>query len=366
MSKVAHVVVHHRGDLTCLLSDELALHVGDDCVIEIEHVEDYGKVTSLEASEREIEREKRMPRVLRCATLQDHAKQDENELMAKMALDTFSSRAREMKLRLRPLHAHYTFHRDRLAISFSSEEQLDLRQLVHQLQYELSTRIEMRQVGVRDEAGIIGGLGPCGRNLCCATWLHHFRSVNVRMAKAQDLSLNPSAISGMCGRLKCCLRYEYDTYREMGRNLPQEGSRIEWSAGEGVVVGRDILGQRLLVRMPDRRMVHLAMEDVTLVHPPGGRRPHDEGTHGVADEGEDDEPRRRDGRSRGRDVRGGYQRGGGGRGAPFRQTESRPDQGADAVSAAPRPQEHQTTHKSGEPDEHQHRERPESESAGDA
>ena len=358
MSKLAHITVKHRGDVACFVPEDLALHLNDDCVIELDRAEEYGKVKDIELSSREMEREKRASRVLRCATLQDHAKQDENELMAKMALDSFRTRAETMDLRLRPLHAHYSFQRDRLTFSFSSEDQLDLRKLVHELQCELDTRIEMRQVGVRDEAGIIGGMGPCGRCLCCSTWLHHFRSVNVRMAKAQDLSLNPSSISGMCGRLKCCLRYEYDTYREMGRDMPRVGSRIEWAEGDGVVIGRDVLGQRLSVRMPDHRVVRVAMDDVTLIHPPEPRGERDDDRKQPTQRFRDRGPRPRGARGDRRDTRAH------GRGTHPRQGGGERSGGRDGAPTGGRdPKQSQS---SGEQHEDQHRQRPQSEPPGNA
>jgi cell fate regulator YaaT (PSP1 superfamily) len=127
----------------------------------------------------------------------------------------------------------------------------------------------MRQIGVRDEAGIIGGVASCGRALCCCTWLHAFAPINVRMAKTQRMSLNPVTISGMCGRLKCCLRYEYDCYREMGRDLPFDGSVVECPGGRGCVVDRNILARRLRVRLEDNRVQEYAAEQVACVRGAG-------------------------------------------------------------------------------------------------
>jgi cell fate regulator YaaT (PSP1 superfamily) len=115
---------------------------------------------------------------------------------------------------------------------------------------------------VRDEAGIIGGIGPCGRTLCCCTWLRHFESINVKMAKAQRVSLNPTSMSGSCGRLKCCMRYEYDVYRDLTRGLPRNGSVVECPDGRGMVLGTNILAQRVKVQLDDERIVEYAAGEV--------------------------------------------------------------------------------------------------------
>ena len=123
----------------------------------------------------------------------------------------------------------------------------------------------MKQIGVRDEAGIIGGMGICGRKLCCCTWLRDFESVNVKMAKAQRLSLNPAAISGSCGRLKCCLRYEYEQYKEYGRGMPRQGATVDCPEGRGCVVGRDLLTQRLRVCLENQRVITCEADEATEV-----------------------------------------------------------------------------------------------------
>jgi cell fate regulator YaaT (PSP1 superfamily) len=130
---------------------------------------------------------------------------------------------------------------------FASEERIDFRDLVKDLAQRLHTRIEMRQIGARDEAKAVGGIGSCGRELCCSTWLPAFVPISIKMAKDQGLVLNPSKLAGQCGRLKCCLVYEHDLYKEMSKTLPKVGKRVSTPAGEGKVVELDVLGQKVRV-----------------------------------------------------------------------------------------------------------------------
>ncbi len=152
----------------------------------------------------------RLPLIRRVATPTDLTRMADNEKRADQALQRFVHLLKESGMVIKPLAAHYTLGRDRLRILFSASNHIDCRRVVGQLQRELQTRIEVWHAGVRDESAMLGGFGSCGRALCCATWLHQFRAVNIRMAKAQNIAINPTAINGCCGRLKCCLRFEYN------------------------------------------------------------------------------------------------------------------------------------------------------------
>ena len=159
---------------------------------------------------------------------------------------------------------------------FFAEDRVDFRDLVRDLAQTLHTRIEMKQIGNRDETKLIGGVGPCGRELCCSSWLREFSSVSVKMAKEQGLSLNPSKLAGMCGRLKCCLRYEYDTYLELGRALPPIGTTVESVKGDGVVTRQNVLKQTVIVRRDEDGVeVEATLEDLVRRSAPtdAARRP---------------------------------------------------------------------------------------------
>ena len=261
MPQIAHVEVEDGPQLKCFRPAELAIGEGDECIVSSSKILEFGKVIGLEEAADLDTRS--MPKVLRRATLQDQSKATENRLMSKMAKETCQKLAETHEVEIRLVRVRYSFDRAALMVLYSSSEKLDTRDLTKELGTELRTRVEMTQLGVRDEAGIIGGMGTCGRKLCCCSWLHRFESINVRMAKAQRLSLNPGAISGMCGRLKCCLRYEYDVYRDMDRNLPREGTKVECRQGHGCVIDKRILSQKLRIRLKDDRIVDCCACDVT-------------------------------------------------------------------------------------------------------
>ena len=264
MSRVAYVQVDDGIPLRCAVPEGLAIHQGDVCIIEVERIVDVGQVKELDdvAEDAAGGDSSKMPVVLRCATLQDQAKADDNALRSRMAMGTCNAAIEKHELDMRLINVRYSFDRAVLMVTFSAETRVDFRDMIRDVSHELNARIEMDQIGVRDEAGIIGGLGTCGRKLCCCTWLHRFESVNVKMAKVQNLSLNPGAISGMCGRLKCCLRYEYEHYREMSHTCPPDGARVRCPEGCGRVFARNVLGQKVKVRLDDNGVTECAVGDL--------------------------------------------------------------------------------------------------------
>jgi cell fate regulator YaaT (PSP1 superfamily) len=185
------------------------------------------------------------------------------------------------------LHVHllrirYSFDRSVLHVCYSAEEDQDMRELMRQLEQRLHTRLDMRLLGVRDSAALTGGVGTCGQKLCCSSWMRRFEAVNVKMAKVQGLSLNPAAISGSCGRLKCCLRYEYDYYREAGQRLPRLGAKVETADGKGAVLDVDILRQTVKVALDDERIVVYDADKVREARGArGGRRRDDDEDSGA-------------------------------------------------------------------------------------
>jgi cell fate regulator YaaT (PSP1 superfamily) len=156
------------------------------------------------------------------------------------------------------------FDGSKIIFYFYADGRVDFRELVKDLVKKLHTRVELRQIGVRNKAKMIGGVGPCGRELCCATFLKEFHSVSVKMAKEQNLSLNPTKISGVCGRLMCCLKYEYTDYMEMKKGMPKVGKRIITPEGEGKVVRQNVMEQRVAVALDDGREIEFAASDLSL------------------------------------------------------------------------------------------------------
>ncbi|MBI3986235.1 MAG: stage 0 sporulation protein [Lentisphaerae bacterium] len=250
----------------CYGPGELAIHEGDGCVLEVAKVLEYGTVAGLVQEEGEPPPAvKDLPVVLRRATLQDQSKAKENQLFAKSALRVCHDLMRRHSLAIRLMRVRYSFDRSRLLVAFMAEETVDFRAFVQDLAAETRARVEMRQIGVRDAAGMIGGLAPCGRELCCKRWLKTFENVNIRMAKQQGLSLNPSTINGMCGRLKCCLRFEQNCYRELEEALPPVGSQVTCPMGDGRILDRNILKGRVRVALQDQRIMEFPGQDVKML-----------------------------------------------------------------------------------------------------
>lgn len=251
---------------------ELAIHLGDLCVADWHHVPEYGKVVRL------VEQEGGMPAkgggyalALRRATLQDQARARENAVVGRMAAKTVAKRIETDKLPMHIVQVRYSFDRAVLHVSYTSEEKVECGETARALSSELRARVEFKSIGVRDSARLIGGMGICGRSLCCRTWLKDFDAVSVKMAKAQRLALNPSSIGGACGRLKCCLKYEFDCYRRMGERLPRDGARVSCPAGQGCVVDLDVLRQRVKVRTDDGRVMDVDGGSVTVTESEGGK-----------------------------------------------------------------------------------------------
>jgi len=266
MVRWVHVSCGNTHLVKCFSPPELAIKEGDACVIEAEKYPEFGHaVTIAESSGIPDASMKDSPVVLRRATLQDQSRASENVLFSRTALRLCHEKIRHFQLNMRLLRVRYSFDRSRLLVIFTAEERVDFRQLVQDLAAETHARVEMRQIGVRDAATIIGGMAPCGRVLCCAAWIEDFGKIHIRMAKTQELSLNPVNLNGMCGRLKCCLRFENNCYQDLGRDLPCEGDHVECPAGKGKVLETRILSQRVKVCLQDQRVLEFNSRDVIVL-----------------------------------------------------------------------------------------------------
>ncbi|MCA9165982.1 MAG: hypothetical protein KDA62_23505, partial [Planctomycetales bacterium] len=173
--------------------------------------------------------------------------------------------AEKARLDMKVLECEHLFGGERIVFYFMAEGRIDFRTLVRGLADEFQTRIEMRQVGARDEARLLADYETCGRECCCKNFLKELRPISMKMAKMQKATLDPTKISGRCGRLKCCLRYEYDTYNEMRKELPPVGADIITGNGRGRILGHEILAQQLLVEMEDRRRMLIDATEVLTV-----------------------------------------------------------------------------------------------------
>jgi cell fate regulator YaaT (PSP1 superfamily) len=212
-----------------------------------------------------------MGRVLRRAEARDRARAEQEERRESEALVFARQRARALNLPIKLFRVDLGQGGDRALFFFSCEQRVDFRALVRDLAAHLHARIEMRQVGVRDESKMTGGIGSCGRELCCATYLTRFAPVSIKMAKHQRLVLNPTKIAGQCSRLKCCLVYEDEIYVELSKGLPKPGKRVETPEGVGRVDDLDVLGGRVRVSFFERPPMTFAVSEVRLVaSDPGG------------------------------------------------------------------------------------------------
>ena len=189
--------------------------------------------------------------VLRKATAQDEKTAENNRQTEEKAFGVCLEMIREQNLDMQLVSAECAFDGSKILFFFTADERVDFRELVKNLASTFHTRIELRQIGVRDKARMVGGLGICGRPFCCATFLDDFQPVSIKMAKTQNLSLNPTKISGTCGRLMCCLKYEQDAYEDLIRNSPKMDSFVDTPEGRGTVVEIDLLRQRVKVRMEE-------------------------------------------------------------------------------------------------------------------
>jgi cell fate regulator YaaT (PSP1 superfamily) len=185
--------------------------------------------------------------VLRLANEEDRERISANEEKAEQSLALSKERVAARGLPMKVVRAEYAFDRSQITIYFSAEGRIDFRELVKDLASALRTRIQLHQIGARDVAKLLGGIGPCGRALCCSTWMTDFAPVSMKMAKEQSLFLNPTKFSGVCGKLMCCLRFEYDTYRETKAQMPVVGGEVATPDGPGRVAGHNLAKETVLV-----------------------------------------------------------------------------------------------------------------------
>lgn len=206
--------------------------------------------------------------VLRRATPEDLTNGGQIRMLELEAKAFCSRRITEWEIPMKLVDVKASFDRSKVTFHFYAEARVDFRNLVKDLAQQFHTRIEMRQIGARDVASKLGNVGPCGRQLCCKTFLKEYEPISVRMAKDQNLSLGPSRLAGMCGRLKCCLRYEHSMYEELKRNLPKVGSIVEAREGLGLVKAHDILAESIVIQLEEGRQVKVKAADLIHIGPP--------------------------------------------------------------------------------------------------
>lgn len=190
-----------------------------------------------------------LKKVLRIATEEDIQVHEDNQTKKKKAFDVCVEKIKLHELEMKLIDVEYTFDNNKVIFYFTSDGRVDFRELVKDLASVFRTRIELRQIGVRDEAKMINGIGSCGKRLCCANWLGDFEPVSIKMAKDQNLSLNPTKISGICGRLMCCLKYEHEVYLELKKGMPNDGETVKTPSGKAVVMNTQTIREQVKVRL---------------------------------------------------------------------------------------------------------------------
>jgi len=262
MTEIVGVRFKRAGRVYYFDPADIELELDDWVVVETERGIDVGRVVISPKQVLYSEITEPLRPVLRRAEEEDLTRREEFTAKEEEALVRCQELASRMNLPMRLLSAEYAPDGTRLTFCFSAEGRVDFRDLLRELTNIFSTRIELRQVGSRDKAKLVGGIGRCGRPLCCTTHLCEFNPVTIKMAKEQDLPLNPMKISGVCGRLLCCLTYESEQYRAMKQKLPPVGQRVNTPMGPATVVGANPLRQTVVVRLESQATVELPVDDV--------------------------------------------------------------------------------------------------------
>lgn len=258
MIKVVGVRFKKAGKIYYFSPDDIDVKLDDFVVVETARGIEFGEVVTgpKEISEKDVVAP--LKNVMRIALKEDIETHEDNRKKARLAMEICNEKIDEHGLFMKLVDVEYTFDNNKVIFYFTADGRVDFRELVKDLASIFKTRIELRQIGVRDEAKMIGGIGPCGRITCCKQFLGEFEPVSIKMAKEQSLSLNSSKISGLCGRLMCCLKYEQDTYEELIKEMPNVGAIVETKEGVGTVLSSYTLLGRVKVR--------LRLEDKTEEH----------------------------------------------------------------------------------------------------
>ena len=243
---IVGVKLSDNGKVYYFDASDVKVHENATVIVETEKGLQYGTVARI-IPEDEVNHEIDYKPVIRLTTKSDYKKHLSNLKDADRAIIKCNELIEEYGLDMKIIDASYTFDREQLIFRFLADDRVDFRQLAKDLGSIFRTRIELRQVGIRDKAKEIGGFGPCGRKLCCSNFLTEFDSVSINMAKNQNLALNPTKINGVCGRLLCCLKYENENYNEYKKGLPEVGNKVKIDEGEGKVISVDVFNRKYKV-----------------------------------------------------------------------------------------------------------------------
>lgn len=249
MVRVTGVRFKSAGKVYFFDPGELDVKLNDSVIVETARGLEFGTITMEITEVKEDDVVQPLKQIVRLATEEDIKRHAENEKKKEKALAQCQEKIDKHHLEMKLIDVEYTFDNNKIIFYFTADGRVDFRELVKDLASVFKMRIELRQIGVRDEAKMLGGIGSCGRSLCCSSWLADFEPVSIKMAKVQNLSLNPTKISGICGRLMCCLKYENDVYMELRKGLPDNGEKVKTKDGMGKVVDSNILESKVRVRL---------------------------------------------------------------------------------------------------------------------
>lgn len=268
MAEVVGIRFKEVGKVYYFDPDGMQFKKGDCAVVETARGVECGEIALSNCEVDDSEIVKPLKRIVRPADENDLRVVRENREKEKKAFDICAEKIRAHKLEMKLVDVEYTFDGSKILFYFTADGRVDFRELVKDLAGVFRTRIELRQIGVRDESKMVGGFGMCGRPFCCSTFLGDFQPVSIKMAKEQGLSLNPVKISGTCGRLMCCLKYEQEAYEHLLRHTPKVGAIVDTREGRGTVVGNNLLTGMLQIRLdrrPDAAPVTIERHEVKLI-----------------------------------------------------------------------------------------------------
>ncbi len=257
MTKVAGVRFKPAGKIYDFDSGAFVLQVGDSVIVETEQGLGLGIVTIPPENYEDPENRRNLKQIFRIATTEDFRKREENRVLEQNAHNFCLECIKSLDIKMNLFSVESTFDTTKLTFFYTADGRVDFRELVKMLVKEFRIRIEMRQVGIRNQSKQCGGIGRCGREICCSLFLHNFDPVSIKMAKEQGLSLNPTKISGLCGRLMCCLTFENDTYISLKSALPKPGRIIDTPKGAGRVIRQNVLNGSVSVILDDETEIEI-------------------------------------------------------------------------------------------------------------
>ena len=263
MNKIAHIRLRKFGHVEPFGCRNEKVEQGELYVINFGRGQDYGKVLLVEEAEKDQAPDRQ--NIIRKCSPNDLERIKRNETDAEKNIKLCQQEIDSRKMKMKIIDAEYTFDRNKIVYYFAADHRIDFRELVKDLAKKYKIRIELRQIGIRDETKVVGGIGCCGRACCCNSWIKEFSSVNIRMAKIQQVQLHPSKLSGVCGKLKCCLSYEYSCYRECQKGLPKKGQRVRTPKGPGDVISVELLSNKVKVYIEEIGAETFAGDEVTVI-----------------------------------------------------------------------------------------------------